>query len=215
MLLHIPDNGPFACNVTVPCLNCGVNFCLGSGCSENWCRLLNNSRFFGDRFRYDRRFCRGRFCKTDFKGMLPTAIFQGGNDQAVLLLKLGCKPFQILYRNPTHLSSASSGNSFCGEGQIQHGSDFHGIFSVDFIEVTHLIQHDFIGMIMLDIVIVPDGRFFCRGIDCRFYFLPGSFLCGLGCYFCILGLFFGKIFLGEVASGGNKVINILGNLFPV
>ena len=215
MLLHIPDNGPFACNVTVPCLNCGVNFCLGSGCSENWCRLLNNSRFFGDRFRYDRRFCRGRFCKTDFKGMFPTAIFQGSNDQTVLLLKLGCKPFQILYRNTTHLSSASSGNGFCGEGQIQHRCDFHGIFSVDFIEVTHLIQHDLIGMIVLYSVILPDGRFFCRVIDCRFCFFPGSFLSGLGCFCCISDLLFGKLFWREVASRFHKTVIVFDNLPPV
>ena len=206
MLLHIPDNCSFTDNITVPCLDSGINFRLCCHRAEYFGFRCHRRSFLGLLNRLRRReHCHGIGIAVSAGGIL------GGDRHGIFGTQFFYIPFQILGRYAAHLDATGTGNVSCGEGQIQHDGGLLGIFAVHFKEITHLIQNNFVGMCFLDGIIVPD-RVCCRFLSNRFRIQGGSFLRSLGSsLFCIQGFLLGKLLRGEESPGSHEFAHALGN----
>ena len=117
-----------------------------------------------------------------------TILTNGGNGHIKLITELFSTFFQLMCRDAAHIHSATSGDWTGTKVQIQNRGGLLGILTVDFKEVSDLIQHNILRVGGLNLVVLPDSR-------------HGFFLNRLGGFYrlCFLGfwLFFRKFTVND------------------
>ena len=92
-------------------------------------------------------------------GRCPPA---GGNRHIVLVAQPFYSLFQLGRRKSAHFHPASARNGAAEKVQVQLRSGGAGIFTIQLVEVPHLVKDEVIRVALLDAVVLPNGFFLAR-----------------------------------------------------
>ena len=93
---------------------------------------------------------------------LGAALLLGGNRHIVLVAQPFYSLFQLVHRKTAHLHPASARNGAAEKVQVQLGSGGASIFTIQLVEVPHLVKDEVIRVALLDAVVLPNGFFLAR-----------------------------------------------------